>query len=324
MKKIIQHITLLFILSVSTSIFAQEKITQGYRIDGNDVVFTFDKRDYKEVTHGETQNRKSIRNRDFVIENVAVAGQFNDWAKDKWIMTKLDENRYEFRKKIADFTDEFSWEFKFVINENYWAEPEGEISNLSNAKNRYGQNLHVYNLKMYTAHISEDGNTSFFLKGHENAEKVILAGSFNKWDEQLFKMKKTKNGWYLTLQLKPNVYEYKFIVDGMWLNDEGNPNKVRNEFNEYNSVIEVKAYYTFKLRGHKDAKEVLLTGSFNDWSADGFKMFKTDYGWKFTVLLSSGKHQYKFIVDNEWMLDPVNPVKEYDYKGNINSVCMVR
>jgi hypothetical protein len=110
----------------------------------------------------------------------------------------------------------------------------------------------------------------------------------------------------------------------MWIRDEANPNKKQNEFNQFNSLVEVKSYYTFKLRDHFDAKKVLLSGSFNDWSEDGFEMIKTEYGWKFTNLLSSGKHQYKFIVDNEWMLDPSNPVKEYDYKGNVNSVCMVR
>ena len=177
---------------------------------------------------------------------------------------------------------------------------------------------------MYSAFISDEGNTSFYLKGHEKAEKVILAGSFNKWNEHLFKMKKVDDGWYITLQLRPGVYEYKFIVDGMWISDEANPNKKRNEFLQYNSLIEVKAYYTFKLRGYQNAKKVKLAGSFNDWAKDGFEMYKTDYGWKFTVLLSGGKHQYKFIVDDEWILDPTNPVKEYDYKGNVNSVCMVR
>ncbi len=309
---------------MSTGVFAQQKKVQGYRVDGDEVVFTFDKRDYKEVTHGISQHRKSINDQDLLIETIAVAGEFNDWANDQWIMKQLDENRFELRKKIADFTDEFSWEFKFVINEHYWAEPEGEIDNLSKAKNKVGYDLKVYNLKMYTAHISEDGNTSFYLKGYENAEQVVLSGTFNKWNERLFKMKKTQNGWYLTLQLKPGTYEYKFIIDGMWISDESNPNKKKNEFDQYNSVVEVKAYYTFKLRGHKNAKEVLLSGSFNDWSEDGFAMTKTEYGWKYTVLLSGGKHLYKFIVDEEWMVDPSNPVKEYDYRGNVNSVCMVR
>ncbi len=303
--------------------FAQKK-TQGYRVEGDEVVFTFDKRDYKEVTHGLSQHRKSIDDKDLAIEMIAVAGEFNNWSQDKWIMTKIDENRYEFRKKMADFTDEFSWEFKFVINEHYWAEPEGDIENITDAKNEYGSDLHVYNLKMYTAHISEDGNTTFFLKGYHKAKNVVVSGSFNKWNEQLFKMKKVQDGWYLTVQLKPGVYEYKFIVDSIWIEDEANPDKKPNEFGEFNSLIEVKAYYTFKLRGHKNAKKVLLSGTFNDWSKDGLKMTKTDYGWKLSVLLSGGKHQYKFIVDNQWILDPDNPVKEYDFHGNINSVCMVR
>ena len=171
-------------------LLAQDKQTQGYRIEGDEVIFTFDKRDYKEATHGELQYRKSLTKEELIIEKIAVAGEFNDWANNQWIMKQLDENRYEFRKKITDFTDEFSWEFKFVINEKYWAEPEGNIRNLSEAKNRDGKNLHVYNLKMYSAYISEDGNTSFYLKGHEHAEKVVLSGSFNKWDESLFEMKK--------------------------------------------------------------------------------------------------------------------------------------
>ncbi|WP_430413074.1 glycogen-binding domain-containing protein [Kordia sp.] len=324
MKNSIQHIIFIILFCVTATVFAQHKTTKGYRMDGDEVVFTFDKRDYFEVTHGESQERTSIHNSDLIIKNVAVSGQFNNWAKDKWIMTQLDENRYEFRKKVADFGDEFSWEFKFVINENYWAEPEKNIANIASAKDKYGKELHVYNLKMYSAFVSEDGNTSFYLEGHENAEKVIIAGTFNKWNEDLFQMKKVADGWYITLQLRPGIYEYKFIIDGMWMRDEANPNKKRNEFGEFNSLVEVKAYYTFKLHGYKNAEKVLLSGTFNDWSEDGFEMIKTDYGWKFTILLSSGKHQYKFIVDNKWMLDPSNPVKEYDYKGNINSVCMVR
>lgn len=323
MKQSIKHIIFFITFCISASIFAQKK-TQGYRIEGDEVVFMFDKRDYNVVTHGLLQHRKSIHDEGIDIEMIAVAGEFNDWKEDKWIMTKIDNNRYEFRKKIVDFTDEFSWEFKFVINEKYWAEPEGNIDNVTKAKNRYGKDLHVYNLKMYTAHISETGNTKFFLKGYQKAEKVILSGSFNKWNEQLFEMKKSDDGWYLTLQLKPGVYEYKFIVDNIWIADETNPNKKRNEFDEFNSVIDVKSYYTFRLTGYTNAKKVLLAGSFNDWSEDGFKMVPTDNGWELSILLSGGKHQYKFIVDGKWILDPHNPVKEYDYKGHVNSVCMVR
>ncbi|GAA4974483.1 hypothetical protein GCM10023315_26280 [Algibacter aquimarinus] len=53
-------------------------------------------------------------------------------------------------------------------------------------------------------------------------------------------------------------------------------------------------------------------------------MRKMDYGWKYVIPLSGGKHHYKFIVDGKWIADPNNSVKEYDGEGNINSVCMVK
>ena len=43
-------------------------------------------------------------------------------------------------------------------------------------------------------------------------------------------MTKTKSGWELTLQMKPDIYQYRFIVDGHWMEDPHNPHKTKNEF----------------------------------------------------------------------------------------------
>lgn len=67
-----------------------------------------------------------------------------------------------------------------------------------------------------------------------------------------------------------------------------------------------------------------MSGSFNGWNEHKLKMQKTDNAWVKTINLNGGKHHYKFIVDGEWITDPDNSVKEYDYSGNINSVKMVR
>lgn len=147
---------------------------------------------------------------------------------------------------------------------------------------------------------------------------------YNRWNEHLFKMNKTADGWELTLQLKPNEYQYQFIVDGNWMEDPDNVDKVANEFGEYNSHIDIKKYTTFKLKRYTNAKEVILTGSFNDCNEHEYKMHKMDYGWKYVIQLSGGKYHYKFIVDGQWILDPNNTVKEYDNNGHINSVCMVK
>lgn len=114
------------------------------------------------------------------------------------------------------------------------------------------------------------------------------------------------------------------LVDGKWIEDPKNPNKTLNEFNQYNSFIDIKKEVTFLLEDFKDAKEVFLAGSFNNWSETDYVMTKTKKGWIFKTKLSGGKYHYKFIVDGKWKLDPNNPIKEYDWDGHINSVKMVK
>ena len=307
---------------MSSLSFSQNDEIKGYRIDGNDVVFTFDKNDYEKATKDNFGD--VIDFDDLDIKNVVVSGEFNNWSKNKWQMTKISDNKYELRKHLSDFTDDFSWEFKFVINNTYWAEPSKDIKNKVDAKDRNGSQLHVYNLRMFTAKPDENGNSCFKLNGFKNAKKVVLSGTFNRWDENVFRMNKTPDGWELTLQLKPGDYEYKFIVDGNWMEDPNNPAKKTNEYNGYNSLISIKVPFTFLLKGYENAKEILLAGDFTDWADNAIKMKKTTTGWTCTTLLSGGKHHYKFIVDGNWMLDPNNSVQEYDGKGNVNSVCMVR
>lgn len=322
MKSINLHITLLIVFLTPLLLVSQETQLKGYRLEGDEVVFTFDKRDYEKAT--DDNSNVKIDFKDLDIENVVVSGEFNNWSMKKWRMQKIDENVYELRKHLADFSDAFSWEFKYVINNIYWAEPSRKDPNIAKAT-KYGMKLRgVYNLKMYLAYPDTNGNACFKLKGYEHAKKVIVAGSFNKWDESLFKMQKVEGGWELILNINPGKYAYRFIVDGQWMEDPHNPNKIENEFGEYNSVIDIKKEITFFLPNHTNANKVILAGSFNDWSEDSCKMTKTDEGWLYTIRLSGGKHHYKFIVDGEWFVDPENPVKEYDGNGHINSVYMVR
>ena len=322
MKQLATHIVILVFAFISVNTYAQKDSFKGYSIEGDTIVFSFDKNDYKKATHDFRGNKRDFDDLD--IENVVVSGEFNNWSKNKWYMTKVDNDRYELRKSIHDFTDEFSWEFKFVINNFYWAEPSRKDSNIAKAT-KNGQRLHgVYNLKMYVAHPNKKGNAHFKLKGFKDAKKVIVAGSFNKWDENLFKMNKAEDGWELTLKIKPGVYEYRFIVDGKWMEDPSNIHKAKNEYREYNSLIDIKEYAAFKLRGFTNAKKVVLSGSFNNWNEHDFVMRKMDYGWKYVLPLSGGKHHYKFIVDGKWVLDPNNSVKEYDGNGHVNSVCMIK
>jgi len=292
-----------------------------YKIIGDEVVFNFDARDYKKFAKSNSIFTSNLDKID--IKEVNLAGGFNNWSTNKWRMKRTGEFTFELHKKLKDFDDEFSWEFKFVINNQYWAEPDKEFNNISESSQRSFWFSKIYNHKMYTDKPDVNGNTHFYLKGHENANTVVLSGTFNRWNEEGFKMKKIKGGWKLSLKLKPDTYQYKFIVDGNWMEDPDNPNKVYNEHYTFNSILNLKKFVTFELKGYENARKIILTGSFNAWNEKDLVMKKSNNTWYYSLKLDGGKHHYKFIVDGGWIIDPNNPVKEHDPYGNINSVKMV-
>lgn len=56
----------------------------------------------------------------------------------------------------------------------------------------------------------------------EDAKEVAVVGSFNDWNTEATTLKKLKNGTFKgTLNLeKDNSYEFRYLVDGAYVNDE--------------------------------------------------------------------------------------------------------
>ncbi len=74
-----------------------------------------------------------------------------------------------------------------------------------------------------------------------SAKKVCLAGNFNAWNTSSMPMKKDKDGtWRLSLKLRPGKHEYKYYVDGNWIQDAPCSDKIANSFGTYNCVLAVK------------------------------------------------------------------------------------
>ncbi len=73
------------------------------------------------------------------------------------------------------------------------------------------------------------------------------------------------------------------------------------------------------------ARTVLLAGDFTDWDASPRKMRRasadshTFVAW---VPLPPGTHEYRFIVDGQWMEDPEAESTPNPY-GGLNSVCRI-
>jgi 1,4-alpha-glucan branching enzyme len=80
-------------------------------------------------------------------------------------------------------------------------------------------------------------NYNFTITGFENANSVAITGSFLNWNETGLSMYKKDNTWILPFYLPQGKITYKYIVDGQWMIDPGNPQYEENEFNTGNSVL---------------------------------------------------------------------------------------
>jgi 1,4-alpha-glucan branching enzyme len=82
---------------------------------------------------------------------------------------------------------------------------------------------------------------TFILTGHPDAKQVYLAGDFNHWAPKKQRMSKYRDGSFRAkLALKPGAYQYKFVADGIWLNDPEAREQVKNAFGTVNSQIRVE------------------------------------------------------------------------------------
>ena len=162
----------------------------------------------------------------------------------------------------------------------------------------------------------------FKLDGFTTANKVILTGTFNGWNESELVMNKTEKGWQLPYVISAGNYEYKFIVDGDWMTDPANV-FTTGMGNKVNSFIALKANYVFKLEKFPDAKTVIVTGSFNNWSEDGYRMTRKGGNWILPIYLQPGKYTYKFIIDGDWIIDSSNKLYEQNEHGTNNSVLWI-
>jgi 1,4-alpha-glucan branching enzyme len=73
-----------------------------------------------------------------------------------------------------------------------------------------------------------------------------------------------------------------------------------------------------------EAKNVSLVGEFNNWNPEKHPMKSEGNGqWIKTVMLNPGTYEYKFLVDENWLLDTKNDHSRLNCYGTLNSVITV-
>jgi chromosome partitioning protein len=81
---------------------------------------------------------------------------------------------------------------------------------------------------------------------------------------------------------------------------------------------------TFRVKAEPDSV-VRLAGSFNNWDAESPPMTRRNGNGTYsaTLLLPAGRHEYKFVVNGEWQVDPQCPDTAPNAHGSHNSVIEV-
>ncbi|MFH1279447.1 MAG: alpha-amylase family glycosyl hydrolase [Candidatus Eisenbacteria bacterium] len=183
----------------------------------------------------------------------------------------------------------------------------------------------------------------------KDAEQIFVAGDWNQWDPAADALTdEDGNGIFeATLDLAPGRHEYKFVVDGDWVEDPGASESAPNPYGSANSVIyaggarpkpetyrigpikksagtemrEVKFFF----RGDPVPSRVFLAGTFNEWKPDALPMSGPDSEGAFatTLLLGPGEVLYKFVADGVWRHDAENDRTVDDGFGGLNSVLLV-
>ena len=71
------------------------------------------------------------------------------------------------------------------------------------------------------------------------------------------------------------------------------------------------------------ARSVAVAGSFNGWDPTVTPMRKVEGAWHVKVGLPRGRHEYRFVVDGQWMADPGARESVPNPFGSVNSVLNV-
>ena len=80
---------------------------------------------------------------------------------------------------------------------------------------------------------------------------------------------------------------------------------------------------TFKLRA-PDAAQVFVAGCFNEWNPMASPLTRGGDGdWTCTLMLESGEHEYRFVVDGEWCDDPLAEMRRPNDMGCENCIIIV-
>ncbi len=129
---------------------------------------------------------------------------------------------------ISKSADELLAESEKLVGIKPVSEPQVEMTIEEKIESFYG--------------VRQEQDQVKFAALYPSAQKVCLAGDFNNWepDETPLHHDGDNGRWAVEMPLSHGDYRYRYVVDGRWQQDPYNEKTVKNEFGEFNSLLEVE------------------------------------------------------------------------------------
>lgn len=302
MKKIIYLLVFFYLASLSKTLSSQSRLLEMY-LKNNQTIFRIDIAKYNRITDSMLFNYGFSG---LNLDSLILYNHLGKYAQVGWGIYKRKKNYIELSKPVMGWSPQKNRHWQRMV----WH--TNSVIDLLNPD--FGINI----FKNETTVYCKKDSVYFSFTGSESAKSVILSGSFNQWNTNQLQMSKSTSGkWSIRLQLKPGKYSYKFIEDGNWKPDPENMLKEDDQWGSFNSVFYVPNYvFTYQSKSISDS-HVFLAGSFNQWQK--IPLIKENSTFVLPCFLREGNHQYKFVVNGNWILDPKNSETVTDGEGNVNS-----
>jgi len=176
--------------------------------------------------------------------------------------------------------------------------------------------------------ITEQGIVFTYQTQEQIPKYVMVSGDFDNWQDVHLMTRNHYDVFFFVYKkpgkkgiiLNKGIYRYRFLVDGIWINDPKNHRSVYDSTGTELSYFEVKKpvlhvdynpvwlkenTYIFYYRDNS-AKQVNLIGDFNNWNPYSLPMKKDKSGyWEIEVDIPPGLYAYQFIVDGTYIKDPL-------------------
>lgn len=183
--------------------------------------------------------------------------------------------------------------------------------------------------------IVTDSGVLFSYRSENTPKYVKIIGDFDDWERSYY-MTKNRHGVFVFLYeetgnkgivLPEGRYRYRFLVDGIWINDPANDRFEYDAVGTALSSFDVPApiiiaeQNPLHVRGNSyvfyysddTASEVYLMGDFNNWNPYSLPMKRNRSGlWESEVDILPGSYAYIFLVDGVYRKDPLGTKIVYD------------